>query len=512
MTNYREIIRLYFQEVSQRSIAASCGCSRNTVAKIQTRVEELQLQWPLNDNLNNEALQKLLFPEKETKKIYTHPDYEYIHKEMAKCGVNLTLLWQEYCDKCRQSKETHLMYSQFCWYYQVFTQKNKATMHVHRKPGERTEVDWAGQKAFYIDPCTGEKIEASVFVGVLSSSKYAYVEAFLSQNLESWIAAHVNMFRYFGGTTRIITPDNLKTGVEKVSWHTTEINRTYLELAEHYGVAVLPARVRKPKDKPNVENAVSVVSTWILASIRNQKTFSLYELNGIIKEKLKILNEKPFQKIPGSRKSVFENEEKIYLNTLPPNPYELATWKIATVQLNYHISVDHMFYSVPYEYIKRKVDVRLTRKIIEIFFNNHRIASHVRLVGPPGQYSTVVEHMPEKHQKSVAWTTERFIRWAEGIGTHTAIVIKAILSSHKIEQQGYRSCLAMLKLADKYSVSRLEAACCKALSYTPRPGYKNVKTILSTNQDKVISENTTVETKSSIHGFTRGAEYYGRKS
>ncbi|MCG8698460.1 MAG: IS21 family transposase [Bacteroidales bacterium] len=388
----------------------------------------------------------------------------------------------------------------------------KATMHIDRKPGEQLEVDWAGKTAAIIDRDTGEIINAYVFVAVLSCSQYAYVEAFLSQNQENWIAAHVNAYNFFGGVTRILIPDNLKTGVEKASWYTPVINKTYHEMAEHYGTAVIPARVRKPKDKPNAEGAVGIISTWIIAALRNQQFFSLRELNEAIKEKLHEFNRKPFQKKPGSRLSTFMEEEKYALLPLPAAPYELAIWKIATVQFNYHISADKMYYSVPYEYIKHKVDVRITKNVIEVFFNNHRICSHPRLHGRKGQYSTVVEHMPEDHKKYTAWNSERFISWAESIGANTAIAVKAILASHRVEQQGYKGCMALLKLADKYAVNRLESACEKALSYTPSPSYKSIQTILKTGQDKVVKEETIISDASASFGYTRGADYYGRNS
>jgi hypothetical protein len=282
-------------------------------------------------------------------------------------------------------------------------------------------------------------------------------------------------------------------------------------MAEHYDTAVIPARVRKPKDKPNAEGTVGIISTWIIAALRNQKFFSLQELNSAIKEKLEAFNQRPFQKKEGSRYSIFSEEEKPFLMPLPATPYELATWKTATVQFNYHISVDKMHYSVPYEYIKHKVDVRVTRNIVEVFYQNHRICSHPRLYGRHGQYSTVEAHMPEDHQNYVQWNAERFISWAQKVGPNTEITIKSILSSHKVEQQGYRSCMALLKLADKYSVIRLEAACKKALFYTPNPSLKSVKTILSTGQDKVIDQPAVTNNDSAQYGFTRGAEYYGRK-
>ena len=511
MTNYREILRLNSQGISQRSIAASCACSRNTVAKVLSLAQEIDVAWPLREGISDNDLHRLFFPEAAAPPSRKRPDYEYIHKEMAKCGVTLSLLWSEYCESCRQSNEIPLMYSQFCHYYQQFTVKNKVTMHIHRKPGEQIEVDWAGQTTPVIDRVTGEIINAYVFIGVLSSSQYAYVEAFLSQNQECWIAAHVNMYKFFGGVTRILVPDNLKTGVEKASWYSPVINKVYQEMAEHYGTAVIPARVRRPKDKPNAEGSVKIISTWILAALRNQQFFSLAELNSTIKEKLLAYNCKPFQKKEGSRLSVFLEEEKPMLLPLPAAPYELATWKIATVQFNYHISVEKMHYSCSYEYIKQKVDVRITQNVVEVFFNNLRICSHPRLYGRPGQYSTVTAHMPEDHKKYTQWNAERFIVWGESIGPNTAVTVKSIISSHKVEQQGYRSCMGLLKLADKYSVVRLEAACCKALSYTPKPGYQNIKTILTTGQDKVPVEKASPPTDDSAsHGFTRGAGYYGR--
>jgi len=482
------------------------------VKGVLARAKETSIGWPLKDDLTDGDLEKLLFPDSTPSVSRRQADLEYIHKEMAKSGVTLRLLWTEYCTGCRLSNEQPLMYSQFCYHYQMYAQKKRATMHIQRKPGEQIEVDWAGQTAAIIDDETGEIIPVYVFVAVFSYSQYAYVEAFLARDQECWIAAHVNMYRYFGGVSKLLIPDNLKTGVERTDWYSPTINKVYHEMAEHYDTAVIPARVRKPKDKPNAEGTVGNISTWIIAALRNQKYFSLTALNQAIREKLDVFNRKPFQKKEGSRLSVFLEQEKPFLQPLPGTPYELATWKIATVQLNYHIAVDKMNYSVPYEYIKRKVDVRITRQVIEVFFNNHRICSHPRLYGYPGQYSTMEAHMPPDHQVYVQWNADRFINWARKIGPNTETTVKAILSSHKVEQQGYKSCLALIKLADKYSVVRLEAACKKALFYTPLPSYKSVKTILSTGQDK-IDENTEPVTPGNAtpYGFTRGAEYYERK-
>jgi transposase len=511
MTKYREILRLYSQGISQRSIALSCECSRNTVAKVIARAKELNIIWPLSPEQTDADLEKLFFPKESVQSQRRYPDVEYIHKELMRSGVTLKLLWYEYCEECRQNNEIPLMYSQFCYHYQKYSEKKRASMHIPRKPGEQIEVDWAGKTAALVERDTGEIIPAYVFVGVLSYSQYAYVEAFLSMNLESWITAHVNMYRYFGGSSRILVPDNLKTGVQKPDWYDPVINKTYHEMAEHYQTAIIPARVRKPKDKPNVEGAVNIISTWIIAALRNQKFFTLAELNQEIKVKLDEYNNRPFQKKDGSRLSIFLGEEKPLLVSLPAAPFELAEWKQATVQFNYHIAVDKMHYSVPYEYIKQKVDVRLTRNMVEVFYHNNRICSHKRLYGRPGQYSTIEAHMPEEHQKYIQWNDQRFIEWAEKIGPNTVSTVRFILDSHKVEQQGYKACMGLLRLADKYSTQRLEAACKRALSYTPHPSFKSVKNILVTGQDKVDNNSQPHSSEAERHGFTRGAEYYGGK-
>jgi hypothetical protein len=297
----------------------------------------------------------------------------------------------------------------------------------------------------------------------------------------------------------------------RIDWYTPIINKTYHEMAEHYGVSVIPARIRKPKDKPSVESTVNVVSTWIIAALRNRQFFPIGEINEAIRKKLTELNDKPFQKRPGNRMSAFE-EEKAFLLPLNPRPFELASWRVAAVQLNYHIAAESMNYSVPFEYIRRKVDVRMTKSMVEVFYGGSRIASHIRLYGFPGQYSTVEEHMPENHQQYNKWNAARFVNWAGNIGPNTEVVVKALLASRAIEQQSYKSCIGLLKLADKYSVGRLESACQKALSYTASPSLKTVQTILKTGSDKINEEtiNQSEAIEQSDFGFTRGASYYGR--
>lgn len=308
----------------------------------------------------------------------------------------------------------------------------------------------------------------------------------------------------------MIQCDNLKTGVEKHGKDEIVLNKAYQELAEHYQTAIVPARVRAPKDKAAVEGTVGIISTYILAALRNRQFLTLLELNEAIWERLEAFNSKPFQKKDGSRASCFA-EEKPFLRPLPPRPFELATWKTATVGPNYHISVERMNYSVPFEYIKQKVDVRITRGTVEVFFGGNRICSHPRLYSKLNQYSTVQSHMPPDHQKYIQWNGERFARWASKIGTCTECTVKAILASYKIEQQGYKSCMGLLKLSDKYTPERLEAACRRALEYTPRPSLKNIQAILASGQDKVAVE-PIEQISSSQYGFTRGAEYYDRRT
>jgi hypothetical protein len=377
-------------------------------------------------------------------------------------------------------------------------------MHIARRPGEILEADWAGQTAFITDTDTGDLMPAYIFVSSLPYSGYSYVEAFLDQKQEAWITAHINAYQFFGGATRILVPDNLKTGVDKSTKTETILNRSYQEMSQHYDTAVLPARIKAPRDKSTVEGSVGIVSNWILAAIRNQQFLSIRELNLVIKEKLHHFNHKEFQKKEGSRAVLFE-EERTYLQPLPQKPYEYSTLKVATVQYNYHVSVDGQNYSVPFAYIKKKVDVRLTRNTIEVLCDGDRICSHKRLYGRPNQYSTIEEHMPPNHQKYMQWNGERFRSWAAKMGEHTSVVVDIFLTTSKVEQQGYKSCMALLKLADKYTPVRLEAACIKALSYTARPNYKSISAILSSGQDRLSS---TQAPKPNPHGFVRGADYY----
>jgi transposase len=488
----------------------SLECSRNTGKAVVAAAEERKISWPLPEAITDKKLEEILFSEGAEKHERVLPDFEYIYRELARPNVTLTLLWDEYCGKCHSEGRKPFMYSQFTQLYRDYAVRNKATMHIEHKPGDRMEVDWAGDTAAIQDFLTGKPIPIYVFLAVLPCSGYTYAEGFLSRDQAAWISAHVHAFEFFGGVARITAPDNLKTGVAKADWYSPVINTVYHEMAEYYGTVIVPTGIRKPKEKPSVEGTVGKISIWIIAALRNCQFLSLDELNRAIWGKLAAFNKRPFQKKPGSRESAFE-EERPFLLPLPGKPFEMSTWKVATVQLNYHIAVDKMNYSVPHEYIKRRVDVRLTHDMVEVFYEGTRIASHRRLYGAPGQYSTVESHMPENHRQFAKWNAGRFIHWAADIGPYTEQAIKAIIASHKVEEQSYKSCIAVLKLADKYSVQRLEDACKQVLSFTSRPSLRSIKAVLNSGSDKTQRGHKTegYEESDSLYGFIRGAAYYG---
>ncbi|WP_298785407.1 IS21 family transposase [uncultured Marinococcus sp.] len=517
MVKYREILRLHAQEVSQRGIASSCSTSRNTIREVLKRAQAKNLSWPLEATWTDHDLQELLFPEKHASSDFRkRPDCEAIHQELAKPGVNLALLWDEYCLTCRSQNEIPYSYRQFCRFYHAYARKTKATMRIKRKPGEILEVDWVGQTMTLNDHLTGEEMPVYIFVAALPCSQYAYVEGCLSMDASDWIAAHMRAFTFFGGTPRIIVPDNLKTGVTKASRYEPVIHASYQEMAEHYQTTVVPARVRHPKDKASAESTVGHISTWIIASLRNQTFFSLAELNEAIQEKRTAFNARPFQKKKGSMETAFREEEQFALRPLPTTKYELATWKKATVQYDYHIFIEEMYYSVPYDYVKHQVDVRVTSTIVEVFYHHFRIASHKKRTGPTGQVITIMDHMPADHKKYMTFDADYVLKWGNEAGPNSFTTVQRILSSYQVEKQALRACLGLIKLADTYSVERVEHACQRVLTYTPRPTLKSVQTVLKTGSDKqplaMSKENESQSPTTNPYGFTRGPEYYGRKT
>jgi transposase len=505
MRKIREVFRLKFDcDISNRQIAKSCKIARSTVAEYLFRFQQAALSWPLPQHLDDNQLEQLLYPQLPA--LPTHerpvPDWSYIHQQLRQKSVTLMLLWQEY-------KEIHphgYQYSQFCHRYRQWAAKIDPVMRQEHRAGEKMFVDYAGQTVPVYDLHTNQMREAQIFVAVLGASNYTYAEATWTQTLADWIGSHSRAFAFFGGVPKLVVPDNLKSAVSKASFYDPDINPTYLDLVNHYGTVVIPARVRRPKDKAKVETAVQIVERWILARLRNRQFFSLGQLNRAIAKLLEDLNNKPFQKLPGSRKSAFESLDRPALNPLPSAPYQFAEWKKATVNVDYHIEVHSHYYSVPHTLIKKKIDVRITNNTIECFYKSKRVASHIRSYHK-GRHSTLKDHMPRSHQKWAQWTPDRFIRWAGKIGVHTQKLIENVLNSRAHPQQGFRTCLGILRLAKSYGDDRLEAACRRAVAIGGT-SYRSVESILKHNLDQKPLPDQPSQTQPIEHINIRGARYY----
>lgn len=509
MVNYREILRLNSLKYTQRQIAASVHSSRNTISEVVHLAEEKGLNWPLDDTITNEEIRALLYPDRlDAVNPRKEPDYNYIHKELAKPGVNLTLLWTEYCSTCNAEGNTPYMYSQFCDKYRRWARVTKATMRIKHKPGEVMQVDWAGTTIPYQDPVTGETYDTYIFAAVLPCSCYAYVEACEDMKSTNWLLCHVHAYEYFGGVTRLLIPDNLKTGVVKNTRYDTVLNRSYQEMSEYYGTAIVPARVLHPKDKSLAEGTVKFATTWVIAALRNRKFFSFEEVKQAVAEKLEELNRYPFKKREGCRYSAFSDEEKSFMKPLPLTPYEPAVWSTAKVPLDYLISDGKNKYSVPFDLIGEEVDIRLTKEMVEVFFHGSRVASHKRVSKQLRNPVTQPEHMPIEHRKYLTYNADEFTRWAQSVGQYTVTVINQFLSSGREPEQGYKSCASLTKLGDKYGLDRLEKACERVLNYSSYPSVRNISTILKNGQDRVKPTSEPAQSRS--HGITRGAAYFQR--
>ena len=503
MRTIREILRLRFTaNLSYHKIARSCFVSSSTVSDVLKRTEETGLSWAVLERLDDTDLEKRLYPERfRGGKSGREPDWSYIHKELKKKNVTLQLLWEEY----KADTPWGYQYSFFCELYKKWRKTLDVTMRQSHKAGEKLFVDYAGHTIPLVNAETGEVKQAQIFIAVFGASNYTYAEATVDQSLLSWIGSHRRAFEFFEGVPEIVVPDNTKTGVKHPCRYEPEANPTYQDMAEHYGVTVLPTRAYKPRDKAKVETGVQVVERWILARFRDQTFFSIEELNSAIHEGLKLLNNKPFQKLEGTRLSLFKTLDKPALKPLPEKPYEFATWKKARVNIDYHIEVEKNFYSVPYQLVKREVDVRITATTVEILFKRKRIASHRRLFGK-GRFTTLSEHRPEAHKKHLEWTPSRIINWAKETGPNTAELVKYIMEIRPHPEQGFRSCLGIIRLGDRYSKNRLENAAKRALSIGS-PSYRSVKSILEKGLDKV-----SLEQKSNVspikHPNIRGPHYY----
>ncbi|WP_240377292.1 IS21 family transposase [Bacillus piscicola] len=516
MFPYRRMLELHFEEErSFRSIAAITRHSRQKVTEVIRLAEKRGLKCPLDEEMTDPWLEDFLYPEKKLEASGRYMiDFDYLHAELAKPHVTLTLLHEEYVRKARAQDKIPYAYRTFTEHYHRFAQKYKATMRIRRKPGEALEVDWAGSPLFITDPDTGEKVKVYVFVATLPCSQLSYVEGSLSMGLSDWIKLHQHAFAYMGGTTQIIVPDNLKTGVTKHTSKELVLNKTYEEMAHHYRSIVMPARVRSPKDKASVESSVNTVSTWIIAALRNVQCFTLEELNQEIQKKLEEFNHRPFTKKEGSRWSAFMEEEKFALSPLPAKDYQMSEWRTAKVQPDYHISVKSMFYSVPYEYIGKQVDVKVSEEAIEVYFHHMRIASHRTLYGKYGQHSTLDDHMPDNHKRYAEQTPQDALEWAANVGEHTLLVVKFLIDSYDVEKQAMKSIFALKKLEHSYTVYEIERACQMVCQITKRPTVKSIQTLIKNNK-KAATEKAFAQRKREVdnkHGFTRGASYFGGKS
>ena len=505
MRHLREILRLKHEgRLSHRAIAGACSVGVGTVSEYARRVKEAGLSWPLPEDLDDTALEARLFKQPfDTGITRQDPDFGWVHREQRRPGVTLQLLWHEHI-------ETHpggYRYSQFCARYRRWARKLHPSMRQVHRAGEKTFIDYSGKRPSVINRATGESTPVELFVAVLGASSYVYAEASPSQELPSWIGSHIRMVEFFGGSTEIWVPDNLKSGITTPCPYEPAANRTYADLAEHYGAVVIPARPGHPKDKPKVEVSVLLVQRWILAALRNRIFFSLAEMNEAIWEKLDEINQRLMKKLGVSRRELYERLDRPALRPLPSSRYETRQWKSCRVNIDYHVEVDHNYYSVPHTLLHEQLEARFTQSTVEVFFKGQRVASHVRLSGR-GRYSTQSEHMPAAHRAHAEWTPSRLISWGEKTGPATGRVVAEILRRFPHPEQGYRSCLGLLRLAKAYGPDRLEAACVRA-ERLGSPRYRTAKNILASGTDRLLFEEETLSTPSlPSHENIRGAGYY----
>jgi len=502
MRQLREILRLKHEGLPHRVIARACGVGVGTVSEHVRRAERAGLSWPLPTELDEAAIEARLFPRLEPSRERQAPDLVWIHEELKKAGVTLQLLWEEY----RGVHAEGYGYSRFCEIYRRWARKLRPSMRQQHRAGEKTFIDFSGQRPQLVDHRTGEQIPVELFVAVLGASSYSYAEATPSQKLHDWVGVHTRMAEYFGGSTKLWVPDQLKSAVQLPCRYEPDINRTYQELAGHYGAVVVPARPGKARDKAKVEGAVLIAQRWILARLRHRTFFELVELNEAIAKLLEDLNGRPMQKLGLSRRELWERLDRPALLPLPATRYEQAQWKTCRVNIDYHVDVERHLYSVPYQLVHETVEARFTTSIVEVYYKGRRIASHPRR--HDHQPSTLAEHMPSSHRAHAEWTPSRLIGWAEKAGAATGRVVSEILKNRPHPEQGYRACLGLMRLGRHYGDDRLEAACARAerlRSYS----YRTVKNILASAQECLpLEDEPTAPAAGPSHENIRGGEYY----
>jgi transposase len=504
MRKIREVLRLKLAERrTQREIAAACNMGAGTVWECVRRAKVAGLSWPLAPELDDAELEKKLYKQGHRSRGPRPPlpDFATVHEELRQDNVTLQLLWTEY----REMHPDGLGYSQFCYHYSRWAERLKPFMRQTHRAGEKAFVDFSGTQPSLTNARTGERNPVELFVGVLGASSLIYAEAAPSQDLANWIGLHTHMFEAWGGATEILVPDNLKSGVTRPDRYEADINWTYSEFAAHYGAVVIPARVRKPRDKAKVEVSVQVVGRWIVARLRKRTFFSLAELNQAIRELLEQVNARPMKHLGQSRRELFERLDRPVLKPLPAQRYELGEWKSCRANIDYHVEVDHNFYSVPYALQRETLEAHFTATTVEVLFKNNRVASHRRLAGR-GQYSTCPEHMPSSHRAHAEWTPSRLIEWAKKTGPATGRVTARILEDRPHPEQGFRSCMGLQSLGRRFGAERLEAACGRA-ERLASPCYKTVKNILINRLESLPLEEEAPAAMPN-HEHVRGASYY----
>lgn len=504
MRKLKEVLRLVAQGHSDRTIARSLDIGRSTVCRYRTRAGEVGLDWPAVCELAESELTARLFPAPDAGSgPRPLPDWTHVRQELSRKGVTLDLLWLEY-------KAVHgdgYQYSRFCDLYRQWRGTLDLVLRHEHRGGEKLFVDYAGHTVPVVDAATGEVREAQIFVGALGASNFTYAEATWTQSLVDWTASHVRMFEYIGGVPAALVPDNLAAGVKRACRYDPDINPTYQDLATHYATTVLPARPGEPRDKAKVETSVQIVERWILAPLRNHTFFSLGELNREIRRLLDALNDRPFQKLEGTRRSLFEAVDRPALGPLPTTRYEFAERKSARVNIDYHVQVGGHLYSVPYQLVRQKVEVRLAAQTVEIFHDGRRIAAHLRS-HRKGAFTTDASHRPKAHAEHLEWTPSRIIRWASKSGPHTADVVRHILEDRPHPEHGYRACLGIMRLGKRYSTDRLEAACQRALGIRGI-SYRSIASILKNGLDRLGDEDRRVSLDlPQDHENLRGSAYY----
>jgi transposase len=505
MRKIREILRLSLGEgLSRRQVGAATAMPYSTIADHLARAERAGLGWPLPEDMDDAELEARLFakPEAPPSSSRPLPDWVEVHHELRRKGVTLQLLWLEY----REHYPDGYGYTQFCRHYRTWQGRLDLVMRQEHRVGEKLFVDFAGMTIPITDPDSGEVWQAQLFVAVLGASNYTYAEALASQALPHWIGAHVHAFDFLGGCPRIIVPDNLRSAVSRAHRYEPEINRTYAEMAAHYGCAVIPARPYKPRDKAKAEQGVLLAERWVLAALRQRTFFSLAEANAAIAERVAWLNARPFKKLPGSRRELFESLDRPALRPLPAHPYEYAEWKMAKVNIDYHVEVERHWYSVPSQLVGQRCDIRVTAAVVEVLHKGRRVASHRRST-EQGRFTTDTAHMPEAHRRHAEWTPGRIVAWAERTGPATAGLVMAIMASRPHPEQGFRSCLGIMRLGRRYGDARLEAAATRALAVRAH-SYRSVESILKAGLDAAPLPGSEPDTTIGHHANVRGPAYY----